>query len=105
MATKTQSVMDNLNYFTELKESNPDSFCNEYSEALKDLIGLFGMKVARGIYGEEEIEKFRATLPGTSAIFDKAVMHPDLSFMPGYFDALVNVNQATISQNVAVRKS
>ena len=103
MATKTQSVMDNLNYFTGYKESNPSGFCDAYSQALKDIIGIFGNQVAHGLCTEEQLEFFKRQIPATSEIFNQAKMHPDLSFMPGYFDALVSVNQATITQKQAVR--
>lgn len=101
MATKTQGIFSDMNYFLTFKESG-GQYCDAYSGILKGLSDIYSNQVANGLHTEEEIENFKETLPGTSAIFDKAEMHPDLSFVQGYFNEAVKVHMATISQENAM---
>lgn len=97
MATKTQGIFNDMNYFLTFKESG-GGFCNAYSDILKNLSDIYSNQVANGLHTEEEIDTFRETLPGTSAIFDHADMHDDLSFVQGYFKENVKVRMAAMSQ-------
>ena len=101
MATKTQGIFEDMNYFLTFKESG-GGFCDSYSDVLKGLSDIYSNQVANGLHTEEEIEMFKETLPGTSDIFDKAEMHPDLSFIQGYFSETVKVHIATISQEATM---
>ena len=101
MATKTQGIFSDMNYFLTFKESG-GGFCDSYADVLKSLADIYSNQVANGLHSEEEIENFKETLPGTSAIFDNADMHPDLSFVQGYFAETVKVHMAAISQGSAI---
>lgn len=102
MATKTQDVFSKMDYFLEYKLSDGTSYCDAYAEVLKGLSDIYSNQVANGLHTEEEIENFQETLPGTSAIFDSAGMHPDLSFIKGYFKENVKVHLATNLQESAM---
>lgn len=103
MATKTQGIFNDMNYFLTFKESG-GGFCDSYADVLKGLSDIYSHQVANGLHNEEEIETFKETLPGTNAIFDNAEMHPDLSFIQGYFNETVKVHMAAMSQeNTMVR--
>ncbi len=101
MATRTQGIFEDMNYFLTFKESG-GAFCDSYSDVLKGLSDIYSNQVANGLHTKEEIETFKETLPGTSAIFDKAEMHPDLSFVQGYFSETVKVHMAAISHEATV---
>ena len=101
MATKTHGIFEDMNYFLTYKE-NGGGFCDSYSAVLKSLSDIYSNQVANGLHNEEEIEAFQETLPGTSAIFDKAEMHPDLSFVQGYFAETVKVHMAAINQETTI---
>ena len=101
MATKTQGIFSDMDYFLTFKEHG-GKYCDAYAGILKELSNIYSNQVANGLHTEEEIENFRETLPGTSAIFDRAEMHPDLSFVQGYFNEAVKVHMATISQENAI---
>ena len=102
MATKTQDVFSKMNYFLSYKLNAGTRYCDAYAEVLKGLSDIYSNQVANGLHTKEEIESFKETLPGTSAIFDRAGMHPDLSFIQGYFDENVRVHLATNSHESAM---
>ena len=97
MATRTQEIFGNMDYFLVFKESG-GAYCDAYSKALMGLADIFGNQVANGLHTKAEIEAFKGTLPGTSDIFNRAEMHPDLSVVPKYFSEAVKVNMASLSQ-------
>jgi len=101
MATKTQATFEAMDYFLGLKESG-GGFCDAYADVLKGLADIYSNQVANGLHNEEEIETFKETLPGTSNMFNKANMHPDLSFVQGYFSETVKVHMAAINQETPI---
>ena len=101
MATKTQGILEDMNYFLTFKLSG-GVFCDSYSGVLKGLSDIFSNQVANGLHTEEEIEAFKETLPGTNEIFEHAKMHPDLSFVQGYFSENVKVHMAAMNQEATM---
>lgn len=93
MVTKTQSVIDNMNYFLTSKESGgiPVGLS---TDIYRDICDIFGNQVKNGLKTPEEIENFRNTLPGTEAIFNKSELHSGLSILQPRFEELVRVSEA-----------
>ena len=98
MATKTQKIIENSNYFLKFKESttkeNSSQACEVYGEVLKDLSDIFGNQVKNGLKTPEEIETFYSTLPNTEEMFEQPGLHHNLGFTRDYFNEVIKIRQA-----------
>ena len=95
MVTKTQEVLDNMNYFLDYKESG-GGYTESYNTVFGNLTDIFANQVKNGLHTEEEIETFKGYLPSQSEMFEHKDMHPDFVGIPDYFDQAIKVAMANM---------